>query len=278
MAMPSFGGASYQPRPLYNRGMDDAIWLATNILKSLLLPPTPLLIIALLAMLAARRARWVRGTGIAALLLLTVLSMPAVGAALLGLLEADAPPLSAQQIAQIKDSGATIVILGGGRRLGALDEPGHETVSEASLERCVYGARLARASGLPVVVSAGMPEGQGTQPEARLMARVLREDMGVREVRVEDRSYDTLQNAIYTARLLGGGHGKRVVLVTHFYHMRGAAAAFAAQGFEVIRAPMGHRASAPRTVLAFVPSTDGLRDSSIALREQLRRVWYAMRL
>jgi uncharacterized SAM-binding protein YcdF (DUF218 family) len=258
--------------------MDEAIWLTTNILKSLLLPPTPLLAIALLALFAATRARWIRATGIAALVLLTLLSMPAVGAALLGLLEAGAPPLAAQQIEQLKGSGATIVVLGGGRRLGALDEPGHETVSTSSLERCVYGARLARATGLPVIVSGGMPEGQGTQPEARLMARVLAEDLGVSEVRVEDRSYDTLQNAAYTARLLGGAQGKRVVLVTHFYHMRGAAAAFAAQGFEVIRAPMGHHASAPRTVLAYFPNGEGLRDSSIALRELLRRVWYAIRL
>ncbi len=258
--------------------MDDAIWLATNILKSLLLPPAALLVVALLAMLAARRARWIRATGIAALALLTVLSMPAIGAALLGLLESGAPPLSASQIAQLKDAGATIVILGGGRRLGALDEPGRETVSTSSLERCVYGARLARAAGLPVIVSGGMPEGQGTQPEARLMARVLREDLGVGSVQVEDRSYDTRQNAIYTARLLGGGQGKRVVLVTHFYHMRGAADAFAAQGFEVIQAPMGHHASAPLSLLSFFPNGEGLRDSSVALREGLRRVWYAIRL
>jgi uncharacterized SAM-binding protein YcdF (DUF218 family) len=77
---------------------------------------------------------------------------------------------------------------------------------------------------------------------------------------------------------LGGGQGKRVVLVTHFYHMRGAAAAFAAQGFDVIRAPMGHRASAPRAVLDFLPSAGGLHDSSLALREFLRRIWYAVRL
>jgi uncharacterized SAM-binding protein YcdF (DUF218 family) len=258
--------------------MDDAIWLATNILKALLLPPTPLLAIALFALLAARRARWIRGAGIAALALLIVLSMPAVGAALLALLEADAPPLAPERIAQLKGSAATIVILGGGRRLGALDEPGQETISEASLERCVYGARLARVSGLPVIVSGGKPEGQGTLPEAQLMARVLHDDLGVGSIQVEDKSYETLQNARNVARLLGGGQDKRVVLVTHFYHMRGAAAAFAAQGFEVMRAPMGHHTSAPRSALDFLPNAGGLRDSSIALREFLRRVWYAVRL
>ena len=63
-----------------------------------------------------------------------------------------------------------------------------------------------------------------------------------------------------------------------FYHMRGAADAFAAQGFEVMRAPMGHHASAPRSVLDFLPNAGGMRDSSLALREFLRRVWYAVRL
>ena len=187
-------------------------------------------------------------------------------------------PLSAQRIVELKASNATIVILGGGKRLGALEDPERETVSEASLERCIYGARLARATALPVLVSGGTPGRLGTLSEAQLMARVLKEDLGVGQVLVEDQSYDTQQNAAYVARFLGGGQAKRVVLVTHSYHMRGAAAAFTAQGFEVIRAPMGYYASTPDTALGFLPSAGGLRDSTIALREYLRGVWYAIRL
>ncbi|MDH4189943.1 MAG: YdcF family protein [Betaproteobacteria bacterium] len=255
--------------------MNDTVWILTNLIKALVLPPTPLLILALLGMLAAGKRRWLRRTGIAALVLLAVLSTAAMGGALLGMLEGGAPPLAAGRIPGLKAEAEAIVILGGGRRLGALDEPDGETVSAETLTRTLYGARLAHASGLPVIVSGGKPGGRGNLPEARLMARVLRGDLGVKEVRAEESSYDTLQNAILVARLMGGAKGRRIVLVTHFYHMRGAAMAFAAQGFKVIPAPMGHRTSIPGGVLDYLPSSDGLRDSSLALREFLRALWYA---
>jgi uncharacterized SAM-binding protein YcdF (DUF218 family) len=256
----------------------DWIWIGKNALKALILPPTPFLLIGLAGILFAWRARWVRVAGIAALLALGALSTGAVGVALFGPLEAGAPPLTAETIKGLKGTAAAIVILGGGRRLGAIDEPGDEAVSDETLARCAYGARLARATRLPILVSGGMPGGYGKLPEARLMERALREDFGVPVAQVEDGSLDTIDNARNVARRLGGAHGKRVVVVTHFYHMKGAAAAFAAQGFEVVAAPMGHLATKPLTPIDYLPSGEGLRRSSIAIREFLRQAWYVARL
>ena len=258
--------------------MSDWAWLAKNILKELLLPPTPLLLVGLAGIVFAWRSRWVRVAGIASLLALGALSTVAVGVALSGPLEAGAPPLAAADIGKLKGSASAIVILGGGRRLGALDAPEGEALSDKTLARCAYGARLARATRLPIVVSGGRPGGHGTMPEARLMERALREDFGIPVSFVEDTSADTLENARNVARVLGSPHGKRIVLVTHFYHMKGAAAAFAAQGFDVVAAPMGHLATGPLSPRDFVPSAGGLRLSSIALHEYLRQAWYLARL
>jgi len=258
--------------------LHDWTWLGKGIVKALILPPTSLLLIALAALLFGWRSRWLRAAGVAALVALGALSTGAVGAALSRVLEADAPPLAAREIAALKGHASALVILGGGRRLGALEADGGEAVSDDTLARCAYGARLARATGLPVVVSGGAPGGYGKMPEARLMERALREDFGVRVAKVEDASLDTIDNARNVARLLGGARGKRVVLVTHFYHMKGAAAAFAAQGFEVVAAPMGHRATRPLSPMDYLPSEDGLRRSTTAIREFLRRAWYLARL
>jgi uncharacterized SAM-binding protein YcdF (DUF218 family) len=258
--------------------MGDWIWLGKNVVKALVLPPTPFLLIALAALLFAWRSRWLRMTGIAALVALGALSTEAVSTLLSGRLEADAPPLAARDIQRLKGAAAAIVILGGGRRLGAAETPEGEAVSEETLARCAYGARLARATGLPVVVSGGKPGGHGRLPEAHLMERALREDFGVPVAIVEDTSRDTIENARNTARVLGGAYGKRVVVVTHVEHMKGTAAAFAAQGFEVVAAPMGHFATRPLTPIDYLPSAEGLRRSSIALREFLREAWYLARL
>lgn len=258
--------------------MGDGIWLAKNVLKALILPPTSLLLVALVALLFAWRSRWLRMTGIAALVALGALSTGAVGTALSGLLEADAPPLSAVEIKNLKGSASAIVILGGGRRLGALEVSGGEALSDESLARCGYGARLARATGLPLIVAGGAPKGYGKMPEARLMERALREDFGVPVAQVEDTSLDTIDNARNVARLLGHAQGKRIVVVTHFYHMKGAAAAFAAQGLEVVAAPMGHFATKPLTPMDYLPSAEGLRRSSMAIHEFLRHAWYLARL
>lgn len=257
--------------------MSDWAWLAKNILKELLLSPTPFLLVGLAGILFAWRSRWVRVAGIAALLALGALSTAAVGVALSGPLEAGAPPLSAADIGKLKGSASAIVILGGGRRLGALEVPEGEALSDATLARCAYGARLARATRLPVVVSGGRPGGHGTMPEARLMERALRGDFGVPVAFVEDTSADTIENARNVARVLGSPHRKRIVLVTHFHHMKGAAAAFAAQGFDVVAAPMGHFATKPLSALDYLPTGEGLRRSSIAIREYLRQAWYLAR-
>jgi uncharacterized SAM-binding protein YcdF (DUF218 family) len=69
-----------------------------------------------------------------------------------------------------------IVILGGGVRHEALEYGGH-TLGRLTLERTRYGARVAKQTGLPVLVSGGAPS--GGIAEAEVMRAALAEEFGV---------------------------------------------------------------------------------------------------
>src|SRR5512143_1521342 len=139
---------------------------------ALLLPPTGLLLLALLAVFALRG--WPRLR--IALLTLSIagvlaLSLPVVAFALLRAIEP--PPLAEVTL----PSAQAIVILGGGRNRNA-PEWGGTTLSAFTVQRVRYGAKLARKTSLPVLVSGGAPDGAGP-PEGDLMRAALHDEFGV---------------------------------------------------------------------------------------------------
>lgn len=209
------------------------MFILKKILAGLILPPLgPLILIALGLLLGIRHPR--AGRIVAALGLLAALALctPATVKLLLEGLE-NTPPVDGLALAKAD----AIVILAGGRRSYAPEFDG-ETVNALSLERIRYGARLARQTGLPVMVTGGAPKG-GTA-EGELMKTSLQEDFGIAVRWVESRSRDTRENAEYCAAvMLPGGH-RRIVLVTHAAHMRRSVEAFEAAGFNVVPAPTAH--------------------------------------
>ena len=129
--------------------MIDALWLKA-LIRPLVLPPTGLLLMAALGLtLCSRLPRAGRALAATGVLGVLALSMPVVADYLLDFVDTS-PPLS---VGQAKDAQA-IVILGGGVRRNAL-EYGGDTLSSLTLERVRYGARVARLTGLPVLVSGG---------------------------------------------------------------------------------------------------------------------------
>lgn len=204
-------------------------WLK-KLVSALVQPPlAPLLLIAFGLVLASRRRRaglalaWI---GVAVALFLV---WPASVGWMLAGLETD-PPLAASAA---RDADA-IVIVGAGKRRFA-PEFGGETVNRLALERLRYGARLARDTGLPVLVSGGAPTGE--RPEAELMKRTLESDFGVPVRWAETRSLDTRQNAEFSAPMLKAAGVRRVLLVTHAAHMPRTRAEFEAQDIDVVAAP-----------------------------------------
>ena len=246
-------------------------WLATNLIAAALLPPV--LLVLLLAsglILHPRRPRLAMSLILLSTTALYALSTPWVGGLLLKTLEISRP-ISADAISKAD----AIIILGGGRRIGAI-EYGGDTLNGISLERLRYAAHLHRSSGLPILVTGGKPGG-GTLAEGRIMQQVLLSEYGIASRWVEDAALTTWDNAHLSARHLKPNQIQRIVLVTHAWHLRRALPLFEAQGLSV--APAGIQFSSIQldSVLDVLPTTAGLRDSTFALHEWLGIVWYKLR-
>ncbi len=194
-------------------------------------------------------------------LLLLVLSVPLVAVALTRSVD-KAPPLDFERAR----SAQAVVILGGGTRRNAA-EYGGDTLGHLTLERVRYGARVARVTGLPVLVTGGSVLGGET--EAKLMQDSLEQEFGVRVRWAEAHSRNTRENAIYSSVILRDAGIDRVVLVAHAVDMRRASAEFEAQGIAIIKAPTGMPRSGDGKLLDYVPSIAGLQVSHCAVYELL---------
>lgn len=162
-----------------------------------------------------------------------------------------------------------IVVLDSGRKLGAR-EYGGSTVREATLERLVYGAWLHRKLGTPILVS-----GNGSR---EMMADLLRESLGVETRWIEPKSHNTHENAVESAKILRAEGVVRILLVTHFWHMPRAVAAFSAAGLEVVPAPMGFATLLyARRVLGLLPHPQAIAESYLAVHEWAGMAWYRLR-
>jgi uncharacterized SAM-binding protein YcdF (DUF218 family) len=206
-----------------------------------------------------------------------ILSVPAVSDALIDTLQVF-PALTPKDVQALAGGRPTaIVILSAGRRVYA-PEFGGETADELTLERVRYGARLARETHLPILVSGGGTQAE-TVPLARLMAASLRGDYGISAKWQEPRSTNTAENAIYSAEILKRAGIDRAVLVTHAWHMKRAYAAFAANGMCVIAAPTAFYGRPARRSWGYYvePNMRALRNAGYALHEIIGGYWYAVR-
>ncbi len=240
------------------------MFLLKKILTALILPPTGPVLLALFGLWLSRRnsRRWqYAGLALAtiSLLGLIALAMPVVGNALAPA-EAPQAPISAEALRRAQ----AIVILGGGSYYAA-PEYGSDTVGSASLVRARYGAKLARETGLPVLVTSGSPH--GGRAEAESMREVLEREFGVKVRWTETASRDTAENASMSAPLLKAAGITRIALVTHASHMPRSAELFRREGIEVLPAPTGFRTASPSSVEDYLPRN--LRPAREALHEHL---------
>lgn len=253
---------------------------------ALLLPPVPLL---LLVLFGARLILWRRGLGWFVLLLGVVLIWLAssVGAAEALKKATRAPSLlmTEERVAELRKAAAAsaankptiaVVVLGGGREVLA-PEYGVASLSEPALERLRYGVWLSKAIGAPLIYSGGTGHGSADgKPEADIAADIAARELGRPMLWAENQSRDTRENARYTAKKLGELGMRRVLLVTHDWHMKRALRAFSQESqavgvaLEVTAAPMGMGAKQDHSVLRWMPSGEGL-----LLMRQVLREWIA---
>jgi uncharacterized SAM-binding protein YcdF (DUF218 family) len=209
-----------------------------------------------------------------------------VAVSLIGLLALSLPVTSRSLIASLEwnptrappdQPPAAIVILGGDAGYGtdAGLEPGIG-IGALTLERMRAGALLQRRTGLPVLVSGGELE-PGAEPIAAQMARSLHDEFGVTVRWIEPASDDTWQNAQFSAAMLHAAGIGSVYLVTHAWHIRRAAMAFARFGIATTPAPLRFD-PAPRFAFdAFMPRATAMLNSYFALHEWIGCVYYALR-
>lgn len=240
----------------------DWLFYSKKIITALVLPPAGPLLIIIVGLLLRRR--WTR-TGFAlswiGALSLLLLSLPSVSNALL---RASIAEISFDT-ASLREAQA-IVILSGGRK--DAPEYGGQTVAELALERLRYGAKLARDSNLPILVTGGTVYGRGAA-EGTLMAQALEQSFGVTARWVEARSRDTHENALFSSEILKREGVHSIVLVTQDFHMRRGTAEFRNVGMQVIAAPVSHARGRPRSFPEHLPSANALRNSAFAIHELL---------
>jgi uncharacterized SAM-binding protein YcdF (DUF218 family) len=244
------------------------MFLAKKILTALILPPTGLLLLIFfgLWLTGSKSRRWRDGGKLLAAFsafTLLVLSLPLVGNSLTRPLETH-PPITAAQLNQVQ----AIVVLGGGS-YHAAPEYGSDTVSSATLERLRYGARLARETQLPLLVTGGAPF--GGRPEGESMRESLERDFGIRPRWVETASRDTAENATLSAPMLKAAGITRIALLSHGWHLPRAIPLFEREGLTVTPAPTQFSTGSPSWLEGLLPSD--LRKSRQALHEYLGQLF-----
>jgi len=247
-------------------------WFTTNLIATLLLPPMNLLLIfAAGIVLLHFNHKYAKPVILSSLGLFWIASTPYFAEGTLHLLETPATALEANY-----PNADAIVILGGGTYFHAPEYLGQDTVSDQTLPRLRYGAKLHREKGTPILVTGGQPL-SNEHTEAQLMRTSLLQDFHVPVRWVEDASNNTLENARNSFQVLQQTGGK-IILVTHAWHMPRAAMAFRHAGFEVIEAPVMFTTRYKVDLLAFLPRAEALHDSKIFAHEIIGLIWYRLKL
>jgi uncharacterized SAM-binding protein YcdF (DUF218 family) len=243
--------------------------------KQLLLPPGILLLLLSLAWWLRRSRPRLAGACFAVGLGgFWLMSLPIVVQWSATQLERE-PPLALDQWASLGQRAEAIVVLGSGRERGDVAW-GTDQPTGIGLERQRYAARLAKASGLPVLTSGGLH--YGTPPsEAQLMADSLRDDFGVTVRWQEGESRTTWENAQFTAQMLLPQGIKRVVVVTQAAHMPRAVWSFRKAGFDVVPAPVGFLGGDnARPLGGWMPEFKSIWQSGQLMNEAVGQVGYSL--
>lgn len=172
--------------------------------------------------------------------------------------------------------GDVIVLLGGGIYDKAPDLTGSGAPSEEMVARMVTAFRVQRQLDVPILVSGGVVYA-GRSAEAPIVRRFLL-DLGVpdRQILVEDKSRDTVENARFSRLILQQHHFTQPLLVTSAFHMRRSLNAFHQEGISVTPVPANFMTASGRAFVwaDLLPSSGALNGSATALREFLGLFYY----
>jgi uncharacterized SAM-binding protein YcdF (DUF218 family) len=249
------------------------------VLTALVLPPVPLL---LLALVGARLMLPRRGLGwfliVVSVALLWLSACMGMGHVLTEFALHPPAAMSAARIAELKAEvrakrPVAIVILGGGLEPLAR-EYGMSSLTNTSMARLRYGLWLSHETGAPVAFSGGVGWAQtGSEtPEAQVAARIATQEFGHPIKWLEDQSRDTRENAARSVAMLRQAGIDHVLLVTHASHMPRSRRDFeqaAAGSMQIEPAPIGLPGRPNGSALLWIPTAEGTKQVREALHELL---------
>jgi uncharacterized SAM-binding protein YcdF (DUF218 family) len=240
---------------------------ASKILGFFAIPSNLVMAICLagLLLLPTRFVRAGRRLIVAGLIALAVLGYSPLGNLLIMALEQRFPPWDAAQSAP-----DGIVVLGGSispdvstaRNEIALNEAAERMTAMVDLARRYPNARVIFSGGSPALFFS-------EAPEAEFAVRLL-QSLGVPRERilVEDRSRNTVENAVFSKLIAQPKPGERWLLVTSAYHMPRSMGVFRAADFAVEPYPVDWRTRGTADAWRPFPTlAEGLRRTDTAVRE-----------
>lgn len=257
-------GATRQPIPACNPHRNrNHFDMLQEIVKAGLIPPAlngVLLICGLLLLPWYKTvAKLLMLTSIVSLLLL---STDYVASALEGSIEKH-PALALDELPR---SEALTIVVAGGSHHGAADEYGYPTPTSESMMRLHYASYLHRKTGYPVMLTGGLMN--ENQIHSKILAESFLNEFKTRAQWLETKSRSTAENAKFGAEILLPLGRKKILLVTHSYHMQRAVKSFQQAGFEVIPAPtIISRTLGMGDWRYWVPGASGLQRSANVIYE-----------
>ncbi|MEI6116997.1 MAG: YdcF family protein [Burkholderiales bacterium] len=205
---------------------------------------------------------------------LYLLSTPFASNYLLGLIEG--PPFR-QDPTKLPSADAIVVL--SGMLIGVPSSNG--IVYEWSdPDRFFGGIELFRLSKSRRLIFTGgkLPWTSQMEPEGAVLKRFA-ESMGIPSANIllTDEAKNTEEEAKSVRKLLSEPNPS-VLLVTSAFHMQRSVQLFESQGLKVTPYPVDFRVEMrDRTPMDFLPDTDALKLTSLALREQIGRTYYRLK-
>ncbi len=244
----------------------------TRMIADLLLPPAgPLLLIALGLLIWLLRMRKLAAFAIfVGTLALYAFSTPYISRMLLDPLQ-----YKYEVLKDIPSTMQAIVVLSNGRLPVAREYSSLDTVNAGTWQRLRYTAKLAKETGLPIVVAGGLSHGK-QQSEAELMQHALEVDLDSKVTWVEGKSSNTLENAKFVKLILEENSITEFLLVTHAYHMPRAMWCFQNEGLSPTPAPTVFYKRDTKNVREkeYLPKAHALLKTRVALHEYFGKFWY----
>lgn len=238
-----------------------------QLLKAILLPPACLFLLFCAGLLAwRRRPRLGKAMCGAAAALLYFLCSGIGCWLLMHPLESLEPVLPAGPLPQAQ----AIVVLTAGRIRSSPEYEGRAVPDTMALARMTYAAHLVRARPLPFLVTGGLlSTDPAEEPLALAMKRVLENEFRIPVKWAETRSRNTMENALFSARILKAAGIGNIILVTDAMHMRRARLAFESQGIAVTPGPTFYQESARFDLGRISPTAGNLQCSYYGIYEWL---------